>query len=434
MSIEIRPRSKGPYEIHWGIGVYLLDGPLTIDELISQYQNNPFPFSRQPGFYTKGNWNMRGLERLPDDLAELIMAGWVTQVENRYVLTELGRRQVSQAINKVQSSLTWTRSLFQPEMASKVTLIVQVLLALIKLPAGLLSGSVGLLNDSADTILDLFSSLLVCFGIRFNKERLVSILLVIFMLGTGSFTLFEAVQRMFTPYVPKVDWFPFAAAVLSALAGLVLWTYQRYVGIHNEMMAFITESVDSRNHIIVALSVTAGLSASLLRLGLLDMLVGMMVAILILWSAIELAIDLVRSSGDKELDLSHYGFWLQDVYVHFRNAHLKNRMLYLVDRQEVRTIGDLMNCARQSFDFRNNPWMKLIGLDMQFASDLVIEQNLNELISRGWLVDQELLIISVEGKKHLNRHFKPHWKQSPQIMNCGIQVNLQMSRTPFLFP
>jgi Co/Zn/Cd efflux system component len=319
-------------------------------------------------------------------------------------------------------------------VASKVTLIIQVILALIKLPAGLLSGSVGLLNDSADTILDLLSSLLVCYGIRFNKERLVSILLVVFMLGTGSFTLFEAIRRMLTPYVPKVDWFPFAVAVLSALAGLVLWTYQRYVGIHSGLMAFITESVDSRNHVIVALSVTAGLTASLLRFGLLDMLVGLVVAILILWSAIELAADLVRSSGDKEVNLSHYRFWLQDVYEHLRNAHLKDWMLYLVDRQEVQTIGDVMDRARQAFDFRNNPWMKLIGLDWQFANDLVIEQNLNELISRGLLVDQEPLIISSEGKKHLKLQNKSHWKQTPQIMNSGTQVNLHLSRTPFLCP
>ena len=147
-----------------------------------------------------------------------------------------------------------------------MTLIVQTFLAVIKLPAGLISGSVGLLNDSADTILDLLSSLLVYLGIRFDKERLVSILLVVFMLGIGSFTLYEAVHRFLTPYVPEVDWFPFVAAVVSALAGLMLWTYQRYVGLQNGLMAFIAESVDSRNHVIVALAVTAGLVASLLQI------------------------------------------------------------------------------------------------------------------------------------------------------------------------
>ena len=47
-------------------------------------------------------------------------------------------------------------------------------------------------------------------------------------------------------------------------------------------MALITQSIDSRNHVIVGVSVTAGLVAALLNFGLLDALVGLAVAILIL--------------------------------------------------------------------------------------------------------------------------------------------------------
>ena len=281
--------------------------------------------------------------------------------------------------------------------SSKITLIIQAILALIKLPAGLISGSIGLINDSLDTILDLLSSLLVYFGIRFNKERLVSILLVASMFVTASFTLYEAVNRFFTPYVPKVDWFPFAAALLSALAGLALWTYQRYIGLHSGLMAFITESVDSRNHVIVALGVTAGLVASLLNFGLLDMLVGLAVAVLILWSAVELAVDLLRSSAEKPVDLSHYGFWLQGVYEHRREMYLVDWMLSLVEHQEVRSRDELATQIKQGVDFRDNPWLKSVGLNRQLASDSVIEQGLDKLFSEGWVVDQEPLILSSKG-------------------------------------
>jgi Co/Zn/Cd efflux system component len=408
-------RSNGIRELPWGVCIFLLDGPLTMEQIQTSYRNNPFPSSQQSGSYKKGMRHTRRLERLSDDLARLIKAGWVIQDGDQFALTTLGREQVNQAMDKAQSSLKWVshklRSFVQPEVASKVTLIVQVILALIKLPAGLLSGSIGLLNDSLDTILDLLSSLLVYLGIRFNKERLVSILLVVFMLGTGGFTLYEAMQRFFTPYVPKVDWFPFAAALLSAVAGLLLWTYQRYVGIHSGLMAFITESVDSRNHVIVALGVTAGLIASLLQFGLLDMLVGLAVAILILWSAIELVVDLARSSADGHVDLSRYGFWLQDVYEHARAAYLADWMLYLVDRQEARTRGELVDRVRQAFDFRDNPWMQAIGLDRQMATDSIIEQSLDELFSRGWIVDQDPLIISPEGKEHLKRQTKRRRKR-----------------------
>jgi hypothetical protein len=397
-------------EVRWGPCVYLLDGPMTLEQLKMNYQKAPFPFSRQPAFYTEGNWSLRGLERLPDDLAGLVKVGLVVQKGDQFELTARGYVQVYHLIGgtrmfseRVSRKL---RSFIQPEAASKVTLMIQIILAAIKLPAGILSGSVGLLNDSADTLLDLFSSLLVYLGIRFNKERLVSTLLVIFMLGTGSFTLYEAGKRVFTPYVPKVDWFPFAAALLSALTGLFLWTYQRYVGIHSGLMAFITESIDSRNHVIVALSVTAGLIASLLHFGVLDMLVGLVVAILILWSALQLTVDLVRSSGNEQDGISHYGFWMEKVYGHYRDAHLQRWMLDLVDCQEVRTRAELVERACQAFDYRNNPWMELVGLNRRFASDKTVELNLNELFSRGWVLDQEPLLISEIGKEYLDKKGK----------------------------
>ena len=404
-SVYRRSREFG--RVHWGVCLYLLNGPLTLEQIKTSYRNTPFPVSRQPTFYTRGQWNLRGLKRLSKDLAELLNAGWVVQEGDQFVLTDHGRELVNQAMEEAWRSTNWVkdklRSFVQPEAASKVTLIVQIMLALIKLPAGLLSGSVGLLNDAADTILDLFSSLLVYFGIRFNRERLVSILLVVFMLGTGGFALYQAVERFLTPYVPKVDWFPFVAAILSAVACLLLWTYQRYIGIHSGLMAFIAESVDSRNHVIVALSVTAGLVAAMLRFGLLDMLVGLVVALLILWSAVQLIIDLLKSSADEKLALSHYGFWLQNVYEHIRDTHLRDWMLYLVDRREVRTRSDLIGRVHEAFDFRNNQWMRMVGLDRQFASETEIEQNLNDLFSQGWVVDQEPLLISKKGKEYLKK-------------------------------
>ena len=137
-------------------------------------------------------------------------------------------------------------------------------------------------------------------------------------------------------------------------------------------------------------------------------LVGLVVAILILWSAFQLVIDLLRSSADEKVDLSRFGFWLQNVYEHFRDTHLKEWMLYLVDQREVQTRADLLERVHKAFDFRNNPWMKMVGIDRQFASETVVEQILDELFSKGWVVDQEPLLISGEGREYLKRQMRHH--------------------------
>jgi hypothetical protein len=399
-------------KLPWGIGVVLLEGPMTLEELTTAVETSPFVSSSLPRTSRMPSRHRRRMERLSEDVAALVQAGWVVQQGDHFALTELGKIEVDQlatnARSMMEAAVRMLRALGEPKAASVVTLAAQALLALLKLPAGLLSGSVGLINDSIDTLLDLLSSLLVYLGVRFDRERLVSILLVVFMLGTGAFTLYEAVNRFLVPYVPRVGWFPFAVAISSAIAGAGLWTYQRYVGLKSGLMSFVAESVDSRNHIFVALGVTAGLAASLLHFGLLDMFVGLAVAALILWSAIELALALVRSSPERPLDLSHYGFWVEGVYEQQRDAYFRDWMLFLVDRGEAQTRGDLAAQLRQVSDLRDNPWLRAVGLNRQIMGDTAQEESLDSLFCEGWVLDQKPLALTSKGRKQLRRRIGRH--------------------------
>jgi divalent metal cation (Fe/Co/Zn/Cd) transporter len=129
--------------------------------------------------------------------------------------------------------------LAQLQTVSQVGLGVHLGLAAPKLPAALLSGSVGLLNDASDTLLDGLSSVLVFLGLRFDKERAVSVVLVLLMLITGVGTFYEAVRRFFVPYEPKVDWFAFLATIVSALVCGALYLYQCFVGLRTGSVALI---------------------------------------------------------------------------------------------------------------------------------------------------------------------------------------------------
>ena len=142
----------------------------------------------------------------------------------------------------------------------------------------------------------------------------------------------------------------------------MLYFYQRFVGLRGGSMALITQSVDSRNHVIVAASVTAGLVASLLRFPLLDTLVGLAVAVLILKSAVELVVELARSLGEEEVDLSRYKMGLAEQYEQFRQAQLRDWMLYLVQERGVLTRAELLARARQALDFGDNPVLQELGL------------------------------------------------------------------------
>jgi hypothetical protein len=267
----------------------------------------------------------------------------------------------------------------------------------------------GLLNDATDTLLDGLSSVMVYLGLRFDKEWTANAVLVLLMLGTGGFTLHEAVRRFFDPVGPDVDWFTFLAAILSALVCWVLYLYQRFVGLRSGSLALITQSVDSRNHVIVAASVTAGLIASLLRFPLLDTLVGLAVAILILKSAVELVIETVRSFGEDAVDLSRFEIGLAELYDQFRQSQLQDWMLYRVATEGVGTRGELIDQGRQALDFSDHPVLRELGLPQQLRADQterMIGRSMDELFGRGWLVGDEQLSITGAGREHLHRRMR----------------------------
>jgi len=408
---KLRKQQFKEYGQSWEIAAALLDGPRTLAEIVDHF----YSYARLIGFFgaTKRmkRRHERMAKRIEDALNQLKERSWIVQKGERYSLTPLGRAEAGKVLTDMRRTRRLLQKFMQPQTVSMVGLAVHWGLAALKLPAALLSGSVGLLNDALDTLLDGFSSLLVYFGIRLNKERAVNVVLVLLMLGTGSFTFYKAVKRFFVPFKPEIDWLTFLAAAISALICALLWAYQRYVGMRSGIMALITQSVDSRNHVIVAGSVTAGLIASLLNFALLDTLVGLAVAVLILKSAIELAIELVRTKGQEEVSLSRYKFGLIERYYQFRQARLRNWMLYLIQKRIDQTRTELFVQARQVLDFARNPVLRELGFDKQPKTEEFINQCLTELFRRGWITGEEQLHITESGRKHLRRHILENMKE-----------------------
>jgi Co/Zn/Cd efflux system component len=341
--------------------------------------------------------------RIENAIEALVERGWVVQEENLYALTPRGRREGEKVLADMRRTGSQLHKLAQPQTASQVGLGVHLALAALKLPAALFSGSVGLLNDATDTALDGLSSILVCLGLRFEKERAANVVLVLLMLITGGYTLYEAGRRLFVPVEPEADWFTFVAALLSALVCLALGLYQRFVGIRSGSLALVTQSVDSRNHVITALSVTAGLIAALLRFPLLDTLVGLAVALLILQSAIELAIELIRSLDEQEPDLDRYQMRLAKWAGKFRKAQLGDWMLYMVENQHVQTREELVARAHEVLDLSGNPTLRELGVRAPSQASDTIEECLAELLAHRWLNAESPLCLTDAGRTHLKR-------------------------------
>ncbi len=394
------------YGQSWEIASALWDGPRTLPEIVDHFHS----YIRLLGFFnvTRRMARRHGTmaARIEAMLEALIARGWIVREGERYALTAEGREEARKPLADMRRNRAKLQTLAQPETVSKVGLGVHLALAALKLPAALLSGSVGLLNDATDTLLDGLSSVLVYLGLRFDRERAANGVLVLLMLGTGGLTCYEAVRRLLVPVAPDVDAFTFVATLLSALVCWGLYLYQRFVGVRSGSLALITQSVDSRNHVIVAVSVTAGLIASRLDFPLLDTLVGLAVAGLILQSAIELAVETVRSLGEADADLSRYEMHVAEWYARFRETQMRDWILYLIAKEGVRTRAGVRDRVRDILDVSDNPMLRELGVVPTPDVDAAVDPRLAELRDEGWLAEAEPLTLTEAGRAHLARQMR----------------------------
>ena len=397
---------KRDYGHAWVVAEALLSGPKTADE-IADYFHSYLQFA---GLFAtslrfrRSDRKDRTRRVVADALRAASERGWIQLEGNQYGLTADGQVDAEKILVDMRRTRALLRRAAEPSTVSKVSLGVHFLLAALKLPAALLSGSVALLNDGFDTLLDGVSSVLVFLGIRWNYERIANIALVCFMLGTGSWTLYQAIDSFFRPASLMVDWLAVVATLISAVLCAGLWVYQRFVGIRAASPALITQSVDSRNHVIVATGVLAGLIASLLRFPWLDRSVGVVVALLILGSALELLSEILRSRGGNEIDLTRYRFGLAKRYEGFRSRQFRAWLLFIIHENEPIDRDALADSLVRTLDFRQMPTLEALGVaEARSLTRRDVDTSLDEIIGEGLVAGDSNLSLTPAGYKAMRR-------------------------------
>jgi hypothetical protein len=288
-----------------------------------------------------------------------------------------------------------------PETVSVVGVGVHFALAALKLGAAAVSGSIGLLSDGTDTLLDGLSSVLVFLGLKFDKERYVNVVLVVLMLGVGLSLIIEAVHRLLQPFQPRVDLLSFGAAIASGVVCLLLGQYQQYVGVRSGSLSLVSQSVDSRNHVIVAGGVLAGLVAAALNFGLLDVIVGLAVAVLIIKSALELAAEVIKAFQGEEVDLSRYEPALLGMYRGAKQRRFREWILYLVYNRGPINKAALCLLAKEALDFREVTLLRELGIAEDGSPDERLEDALGQLSERRLVSGHDPIVVTSKGKQEI---------------------------------
>ena len=203
--------------------------------------------------------------------------------------------------------------------ASCIGLIINLLLAITKISAGTLSGSVSILADGVNNLSDTASVVISMISLRIARkpgdvdhpfghgrmEYLGALAISGIILYIGIDLVKSSFQAIRFPDAPVFSWWIAGITALGIPAKLFLWRYYRKHGKQYGIQPLLASAQDSFNDILITSSVVLGSLSSHFFHVTLDGWLGMMVSAFILYSGVNLIRgtinDIIGGKPDAEL-------------------------------------------------------------------------------------------------------------------------------------
>ncbi len=205
------------------------------------------------------------------------------------------------------------------KLAGIVGIATNLILFLIKIIAGTLSGSISITADAVNNLSDSGSSVVTLIGFKISgkpadadhpyghaRMEYISGLIVSFIILVLGFELAKtSAEKIIHPQPPQFSWLVVVILLVSVLMKLWQCLFYRKIGRRIDSSALAATSLDSRNDILATSSVLAAIVITSLTGFNLDGYMGVVVALFIMISGIKLIMDtaspLLGNAPSKEL-------------------------------------------------------------------------------------------------------------------------------------
>lgn len=198
--------------------------------------------------------------------------------------------------------------------AARLSVLSNTGLVIVKIAAGLVTGSVSVLAEGIQSTVDILASLMIYASLRVagrppdrghpyghgKFESLTSAVQMLLILGSTAFILFQATRRLLHPRMPDVDW-GIAAMAVAIVVDLAVSSHLLRVSRQAQSVALEAEAQHLRSDMYACAGVLLGLVAvRLTGWAPLDPIIAALLAVVV----IIIAIRLMRASLRPLLDQS----------------------------------------------------------------------------------------------------------------------------------
>lgn len=186
--------------------------------------------------------------------------------------------------------------------AARLSVISNTGLVIVKIAAGLVTGSISVLAEGIQSIVDILASAMIyaSLGVAGRPpdkshpyghgkfENLASAVQMLLILGSTVFILYQAYRRLLNPRMPAVEW-GMAAMALAIVVDLVVSSYIQRVARLTGSLALEAEAQHLRSDIYASAGVLLGLVAvRLTGWTLLDPIIAALLTVVVIVAAIRL--------------------------------------------------------------------------------------------------------------------------------------------------
>ncbi len=235
----------------------------------------------------------------------------------------------------------------QIKIASWVGIIGNAVLAIFKITAGIIAGSLSVIADGVDSSGDVLISIITLFiayllsrppNLKFpygygKAEPNATVALAFIIFFAGAQLGITSIKRLLSGGVTEMPGnLAIVAIVVSIISKFLLARYQLYVGKKTKSSMLVANSKNMQGDVIISSSVLLGLIFTyLFKLPFLDSLVALFVSIWVIWIAVKIFIEtnLELMDGNIEKKIYEQVFAIVELVPEVKNPH----------RMRIRRVG-----------------------------------------------------------------------------------------------
>lgn len=196
---------------------------------------------------------------------------------------------------------------------SSVSIVLNIILSLLKLLAGIFGKSMAMLSDAIHSLSDVFGSIIVIVGVKVSKKKedsehqyghermecLASLALGAILFVTGALLIYEGIKKIYVgEEISTPGMIALIAAIISIVAKEGMYWYTKISADKINSDALRAEAWHHRSDALSSVGSLIGVAGAMLGIKILDPIMAGIIGLVI----IKVSFDIVKEAVDKMVD------------------------------------------------------------------------------------------------------------------------------------